>query len=158
MMWLSVLLAASLPVTTKAEWPTYVNARYGYSICYPASVFKPEREAGNGDGRRFLSGQGAELRVFGLFNALDQTLEEFAVDQAHYYQGQRGRIIYRAAKPSWIVLSGDNGGTSEFYIKAVKWGDEFVTFQLRYPVSQARVFRPLVERLSRCMALSTPPD
>ena len=44
------------------NWPTYANARFGYSFCYPAAL-KPQQEADNADGRKFVGANGAELWV-----------------------------------------------------------------------------------------------
>lgn len=137
--------------TAAAPWPTYVNARFGYQICYPAKVLRPQPEADNGDGRRFTGAGGAELLVFGQFNVNDSRLADWAAEGAQAYTGKRGRITYRAARRNWMVLSGDDGGRFVFYTKTLQREDEFVTFQLKYPRTQARLFRPIAERLSHCL-------
>ena len=112
MMLLVAAIAAAVGGTNASAagtWPTYVNVRYGYQVCYPASALRPQREADNGDGRKFLGAGGAELLVFGQFNATDSSLYHWAADEARIYTGKRGRITYRAARPNWVVLSGDDG-------------------------------------------------
>jgi len=136
-------------------WPTYANARFGYSICYPAA-WKPEHEADNSDGSKFVGAHGAELLVFGQY-AIDRSLAAWTVDEASAYIGKRGRITYRAGKATWLVLSGNDGARSLFYIKSVKRDDRFVTLQLKYHASQAALFRPIVETLSRCLVVDRPP-
>ena len=142
---------------TAAAWPTYVNVRYGYQICYPATVLRPQPEADNGDGRKFVGENGAELLVFGQFNVSGLSLAKWAGDAGQTYTGKRGRITYRAARRNWAVLSGTDGGRFAFYTKTLKRDDEFVTFQLKYPHDQARLYRPIVERLSRCLMLTRLP-
>lgn len=154
---MKLLVAAALvalnmtSASAATPWPTYVNARFGYQICFPAKVLKPQPEADNGDGRRFTGAGGAELLVFGQFNVNDSSLADWAADGAQTYTGKRGRITYRAARQNWMVLSGDDGGRFVFYIKTLQREDAFVTFQLKYPRTQARLFRPIAERLSRCL-------
>jgi hypothetical protein len=59
------------------EYRTYHNARFDYSISYPANLLVPQGEAANADGQRFLSRDGrTELLVYGAYNSLDQTLPE----------------------------------------------------------------------------------
>ena len=153
----SVALGIANPSAATA-WPTYVNVRYGYQICYPARLLKPQPEADNGDGRKFSGVGGAQLLVFGQFNVSDSSLGQWAADAARTYTGKRGRITYRAARPNWVVLSGTDGGHFAFYTKTLKRDDEFVTFQLKYSHDQARLYRPIVERLSRCMVLTRLPS
>ncbi|MDF8332847.1 hypothetical protein [Novosphingobium cyanobacteriorum] len=136
-------------------WPTYANARFGYSTCYPAA-FKPQQEADNADGRKFLDEKGAELLVFGQY-AVDISLADWTANEAGTYTGNRGRITYRAGKVDWIVLSGDDGAKFQFYIKAVKRDDRFVTMQLKYPRAKVALYRPIVERLARCLVVDSPP-
>ena len=136
-------------------WPTYANARFGYSICYPTTL-KPQREADNADGRKFVGADGAELLVFGQY-AIDSTLAAWAADETSAYTGKRGQITYRAARANWLVLSGNDGASSQFYIKTVKRDDRFVAFQLKYPASQAELFRPIVKTLSRCLVVNKSP-
>ena len=111
-----------------ANWPTYTNVRYGYAICYPSAVLRPQPEAANGDGRRFASRDGAELLVFGQWNPEDTELSDWATSEARIYTGDRGRVTYRIARGNWIVLSGTDGNGFEFYTKTFKRSDEFVTF------------------------------
>lgn len=152
----SAIALAALLLTAAAPsmWQTYANVRYGFAICYPADLLKPQGEAGNSDGQIFRAVDGAELRAFGSNNALDRTLAQEARVQAGYHIGTRGRITYRAAKPGWQVLSGNDGGSSLFYAKTFARDGQFVTFQLKYPESAASRYKPVVEQLSRCFRLT----
>jgi hypothetical protein len=150
-----MMLFFAAALATGTTWPTYANARFEYSICYPAAL-KPQREADNSDGRKFVGANGAELVVFGQY-ALDESLPERAADEAIGYTGKRGKITYRAGKTNWLVVSGTDGASFQFYLKAVKVGNRFVTFQLKYPASQAALFRPIVEKLSHCLVVNKAP-
>jgi hypothetical protein len=150
------LFAAAL--STEVIWPTYSNARFGYAICYPVALLRPQREAENGDGRKFTGADGAELLVFGQWNADARSLSDWAADEVQSYTGQRGRITYRVARSNWLVLSGNDGKGFEFYTKTIKRSDQFVTFQIKYPVAQSRVYRPVVKKLSGCLTLTRLPE
>lgn len=130
-------------------WQTYGNARFGYSICYPAAMLAPQPEAPNGDGRIFTGSDGATLSVYGSNNALDQTLAQ-AFAQAQARETERGAAIsYKATRPGWYVLSGREGD-SLFYIRTHFSGDQFKTFELRYPAAVAPRWNPIAARLSKC--------
>src|SRR5213080_1144280 len=54
---------------------TYANARFDYSISYPASLLIPQGESANGDGQVFRARDGsAEMRVYGRNNVNNETL------------------------------------------------------------------------------------
>ena len=71
-------LAASQPLiaTSQNNYKTYTNARFKYSIDYPADLLVPQGEAENGDGQAFREkgSSSVEMRVYGGFNVLNETL------------------------------------------------------------------------------------
>lgn len=72
----SLLLGGGLALTSLAPpaYNTYHNARFGYRIDYPAD-FRPQPEAANGDGRRFVSPDGQTvLSAYAGYNVLDDGL------------------------------------------------------------------------------------
>lgn len=137
-------------------WRTYSNPRFGYQTCYPHELLKPQPEADNGDGRKFVGADGAELLVFGWFNSDDRSLAQWASEEAVSYVGQKGTISYRVVRKDWAVLSGSDGKGSDFYMKVAKNGDAFVTYQIRYPTQKAGTYRPVVDRLAKCFAVTAP--
>jgi hypothetical protein len=151
-----VAIAPLLSAAGSADWKTYVNVRYGYSVCYPANLLKAQPEADNSDGRAFTGPGGARLLVFGSNNVLQSSLADEAGAQARNYLGKRGKITYRAAKANWIVISGTDGGAMEFYTKTFRRRDQFLAFHLEYPRAAAAAFKPVIERLNRCFAVLEP--
>lgn len=149
-----ILLVASLLVGID-RWGTYTNVRYGYATCFPADILRAQPEADAGDGRKFVSADGAQLSVFGQWNVDHSSLSEWATDEAKGLKGTKGHITYRAARANWLVLSGSGENASEFYTKTIRRGDEeFVTMQFTYSAKRARFYRPIIERLSRCLRLT----
>ena len=138
----TALLMAAAPA---GQWSTYANARFGYSICYPAAQLTAEPEADNGDGRVFNGADGSSLRVYGSNNARGQTL-------AKAYAEERARhksISYQRIKGNWYVLSGRDGDEL-FYIRSLLANGQFKTFELRYPAAKAATWNPLAARISGC--------
>ena len=138
---------APLPAADSA-YRSYVNARYGYAICYPAFMAsKPE--APNGDGRTFTAGGGGELAVFGRNNPDGASLADTVRDDAADLAGQGGRISYRTQKADWAVFSGTSGPNT-FYSKTIRRGDHFVIFELTYPSAAGARYKPVIQRLLGC--------
>ncbi|MGF7146835.1 hypothetical protein FHS96_000444 [Sphingomonas zeicaulis] len=153
-----VFIPAAMPLAAQAQtnavahrWESYANARYGYAICYPADLLVPQPEADNGDGRVFEGKAGASLRVFGHYNAAEQTMAEAMAGDALGLAHDGAVISYRASRPGWYVLSGRIGDTI-VYRRTIAAGDRRMTFVLRYPASQAALWNPITARLGRCFA------
>jgi len=134
---------------TPHRWAAYTNSRFGYALCYPADLLHPQREADNGDGRAFLGPGHVELRVWGNYNALDQSLAEVMREDEKRLAADGGAVTYRAARAHWYVLSGRRRGKL-FYWRRVLTGDRFASFEFSYPAQAATMWNPIAARLSRC--------
>ena len=157
------LVSASVAIATTGQgaaphdsWKTYTNVRFGYQVCYPPHLLKPQGEADNGDGQVFRSRDGAELRVFGSNNALELSLAQEAKAQARAAMGPNGRINYIRTGIHWNVTSGQDRIAHVFYHKTFQRADQFVSFQIKYPRTQAARYEPVIERISRCFVLLKP--
>jgi hypothetical protein len=139
------------PVTQGQEvYRTYNNARFAYSISYPASLLQPQGEAANGDGQKFLAGDGsAELIVYGGYNALNRTLKQAYTQEATTSADHPRRVVtYKVLRPTWFVISGHEGGKI-FYQKTMLKGDTFKTFRIEYDESEKAVFDPVTKRIEK---------
>lgn len=143
----AALLAASAP------WPVYANGRYGYAVCYPSALFKAEPEADNGDGRRFSGRNGAQMLVFGQYDAMQVGLKNWASEQAAHYAGKHGRISRRESLPGAIALAGDDGLGKAFFMLTRQREDVFATVQLSYSRQEAARYKPIIARLKACFQL-----
>jgi hypothetical protein len=132
-------------------WRTYTNVRFQYSICYPAELLRPQGEAENNDGQKFLGNDGAQLLVFGSNNALNQSLKERLQETSARLSGKSGKVTYQVLKPKWFVVSGVKGSTI-FYTKVFFNHEQFKSFELSYHQSSAATYQPLINRFSACFA------
>jgi len=146
---LVLLLNAQAPAADHHTWKVYTNVRFQYSICYPEDLLAPQAEAGNSDGRKFLAKDGAKLIVFGQNNALNETLQDALDDTASRLTGASGKVTYKAVKPDWFVVSGENG-QSIFYAKTLYAHEQFKAFELTYSSGASAVYKPIVSRLASC--------
>jgi hypothetical protein len=147
----SLVIAAPFSAAQAQTYQSYANARYGYAICYP-SFMKAQREADNGDGRRFIGGDGGELIVFGRNNVDGESLAATARADAADLAGRTGKVTYSAQRANWAVFSGSNDRRL-FYSKTFQKPRSFVIFELTYPKSATARYKEVATRLSRCFRL-----
>ncbi|HEY0385728.1 MAG TPA: hypothetical protein VGC64_06930 [Pyrinomonadaceae bacterium] len=139
--------ASSVPtllrVAQRTVYKTYTNARYAYSISYPANLLVPQGEADNGDGQAFRSRDGAaEMRVYGSQD-LGGGLAEA------YREAQSGKnVTYKTLKRNWFVVSGTEGGKI-FYQKTMFRNDVFKTFTIEYDESRKGTYDAVTARIAQ---------
>lgn len=127
----------------RVTYRTYSNARYGFSISYPAGVLIPQGESDNGDGQKFVSKDGsASLTAFGS-NRLDRSLAD------EFQSAQENRnVTYKVLKRDMFVVSGTENGKI-FYQKTLLRGDTFKTFILEYDEGERATFDAITTRIAR---------
>ena len=132
-----LLLGGSLALTSLAPpaYKTYHNSRFGYRIDYPAN-FRPQPEAGNGDGRRFLSPDGqTELSAYAGYNALDGGLAACRRIAREGWQEQHASFTLDQPTRTGYVLSGQVKDRI-FYEKMVLKSNTLTTFVWEYPATR----------------------
>lgn len=139
---LSVLFF-SQAVSAQTNFKTYSNARFGYSISYPAHLLAPQGEADNGDGQVFKN-QDAEMRVFGSHMLLNGTLlKEFnSVVKEH-----GSTVTYKTYRKNYFVVSALSEGYI-FYQKTIARPDgTFITFTINYDEGKRKIYDDVVTRI-----------
>lgn len=136
---LSVLLICFgwvvLGVNAQSGFQTYVNARFGYRMAYP-SDFIPQGEAENGDGQVFKNADGAELRVWGNLNPLDETLAGALRAELDRCAAAGRRVTYRRAGQGFLVVSGyEADGARIFYLRKLVRRGRQIGFEFVYPAA-----------------------
>lgn len=150
---LLVLGAATLCLITGARgadrYRTYRNARFGYSVLYPANLVSPRPESANGDGRVFKSSDGkTTLTVWGEHNAFDRSLRAQMNTAKSDWAKDRGRITYSKMGRGFYVLSGLTG-RQIFYEKTIATSKGFASMLWQYPKNQKSRFDAAVTRTTR---------
>ncbi|HEX8709168.1 MAG TPA: hypothetical protein VF723_13055 [Pyrinomonadaceae bacterium] len=140
--------ARALVQTGRVTYRTYSNARFQYSVSYPAGIFVPQGEADNGDGQVFRARESsAEMRVFGRYNAQNETLRS-AYQSAITGEGGSREVVYKLLKGNFYVVSGRQNGRI-FYEKTILKGDTFKTLMIEYDESARDTFDPITARIAR---------
>jgi hypothetical protein len=138
--------AARMPgdlfVPSGPGFTTYVNARSGASLTYPAELFEPV-PTDSPDNQRFVSHDGqAELEFIVLPRASGQTprsLQQSLIGREGYEQ-----VTYAPRGRSWFVLSGYRGDEI-FYEKYTFAGGSVQAFAIAYPSGLRHVYDRAVE-------------
>ena len=142
-------------------WDTYGNARFGFFVCYPRAVLKPQGESDNGDGNTFKSKDGkTEVVAYGNYptdpdggpKALAENFK-VAVTEAE----KNGYVLrYKMLKPRVYAFSGLAGagtaGAKVIYQKTFETADKRdITLEAEYPASVKATMDPVVARMAGCL-------
>lgn len=125
----------------------YQNARYGTFISYPGTYYIPEPAPGSGDGRTFVSADGASrFFVFAQYEVMGLTQDDLMNQDES--TGGYDDVTYRASGAGWYVLSG-HIGTDIFYRRVLFDPSGLIqVFQITYPTSLKDSFDPVVSYMA----------
>ena len=141
------VLAFSQPSAARTNFKTYNNARFGYTISYPANLLAPQGEADNGDGQTF-TGEGVKMTVFGTnFLETKNFQDEFNVTLAKY---RAENISYKFYRKDYFVFSGKSDGKI-FYQKVMEKSASgvYVTVIIEYDESKCSIYDKLIPRIMK---------
>jgi hypothetical protein len=133
---LPLALAAAAHAAPAAEaWDAYANPRFEYAFQYPPRLVQLEREADNGDGRRWRARTGpAHGDIFGAYVEDAAGFRERAADAERDCPGRRAS--YRVDRPGLLARSCVTAGGEVVYMKAVRKRDRVIQFDAHYPVAE----------------------
>lgn len=141
-----LLLAGTLALASLAPptYKTYHNARFGYRIDYPAEL-RAQPEAGNGDGRRFVSADGQTvLSAYAGYNALDGGLAADRKIARESWQQKHATITLDQLTRTGYVLSGQVKDRI-FYEKTVLKRNTLTTFLWEYPAARKAAMDAVIQ-------------
>ena len=142
-------LAASQPViaTPQNNYKTYTNTRFKYSIDYPDDLLIPQGEAENGDGQIFKEkgGSSVEMRVYGGYNVLNETLRSRYADLVRRW---KNGLTYKVLRRDWFVVSAMVNGKIH-YQKTILRGDVFKTFEIEYDAVRGSTYNDVTDHISK---------
>lgn len=141
--------AAQGPAEGGEEIATYLNKRYGFTLSYPTTRFRPQEPLSE-DGRVWVSQDGnAKLLAGALPNPDGLKLEDyrkFVMQQS--YAG--ATIDYAPVRDTWFVLSGIRDGTMFYERVTFTCGGRLInSWAMLYPADERKVYDRIVERVAR---------
>ena len=144
---------AAMPRQLRAEgadWASYRNAAFGFSLRYPADIFALEPALSDELVRHFRSRDGrATLRIVATPNVAGRTLAQYrtALIQERY---GKAKFDYAPQRDTWFVLSGF-AGDDIFYERVTFACDKrsFHGWMLVFPSSARPLYEPIIEEMHR---------
>lgn len=129
------------------NYKTYTNARFKYSISYPADLLTPQGEAENGDGQIFKEkdSSSVEMRVYGGYNALNETLRGRYEERTRKWSNG---VTYKVLRKNWFVVSALVNGKIH-YQKTILRGDTFKTFEIEYDAVRGSTYNDVTDRIAK---------
>ena len=136
-------------IAQQGGWNLYENARFGYRALYPDFLI-PEEESENGDGRKFVSSDGAvKLVVFAAHNAQNMSIDEYRGTLLKEFKGH-DHIGYGPRGNSWFVLSGLRGDSIYYEKVLFACGGRIINaFALTYPQDRKQAFDAIVTSIEK---------
>jgi hypothetical protein len=141
-----LLLSGALALANLAPpaYKTYHNQRFGFRIDYPADL-RPQPEADNGDGRRFVSADGQTvLTAYAGYNALDDGIAADRKIARESWQKKHAFITLDQLTRTGYVLSGQVKGQI-FYEKTVLKSNTLTTFLWEYPAARKAAMDAVIQ-------------
>jgi DnaJ-like protein len=144
--------------TDGANWASYRNARFGFSLRYPADIFALEPAQSDDLVKHFRSRDGrATMRIAATSNAAGRTLAQYrtALIEERY---RNVKFDYAPQRPTWFVLSGV-AGDDIFYERVTFACDRrsLHGWMLVFPASERTLYEPIIEEMHRTYRHSNGP-
>ncbi len=145
-----------------AQYTTYTNPRFLYSICYPQNIFTSQTPPANGDGLTFKSNvfndvSSAGFTVYGV-SANNETLQGKLTQDIGYFQSRGISIVNQSLYQNYFTISGETP-TEIVYEKTLMQSDaytpqyyNFNTFQIEYSKQSATTYASIVSTMAQCFS------
>lgn len=143
----TITVAQTIFAIPQNSYKTYTNARFKYSISYPADLLVPQGESENGDGQIFReqTSSSVEMRVYGGYNVLNETLRSRYSDLVRKWSNG---VTYKVIRRDWFVVSAMVNGKIH-YQKTILRGDTFKTFEIEYDAVRGSTYNDVTDRVSK---------
>jgi len=143
----AVAARQTISATPQNDYATYANARFKYSISYPAGLLIPQGESENGDGQVFKEKgpSSVEMRVYGGYNVSHETLRSRYAELTRKWSNG---ITYKVLRRDWFVVSAMVNGKSH-YQKTILRGDVFKTFEIEYDAVRGSTYNDVTDRIAK---------
>lgn len=150
---LTVCAAGAVAVSRhspKAEenWTTYKNARFGYTLFYPAAIFATAEEREGGGGQNFVTRDGrSKIVVFGTLNAENFSPQEYRRVILNEFGGY-DRMDYSPTGKTWFVLSGFRGENIYYQKVLFSCGNKVINvYSITFPTAEKPLYEELIETM-----------
>jgi hypothetical protein len=148
---LILLLFVAIQVQAQdANWKTYVNERFGFSLTYPSSLIPTTPDPIDGAGREYHTADHEfSIGTAAHFLRLTDPNESLETNWRDELKDDKGLITYKRKGKSWYVVSGITTNGYVFYNKFYTQGKNWAAFQITYPKAQKVKYDPWVVRIEK---------
>lgn len=122
------------------SYKNYYNSRFNFTVKYP-SFLSNITQSDNGDGCMFSKDSNTYLKVYGMHNALNSTIEE----EFNKYKSQSP--IYSLQKNNWFVISDYTEDGHIYYLITVLRNNVFITGYIQYPSDQKDLYSKIITEI-----------
>ncbi len=145
-----LVAAPPAPPAKLTDWSTVQNARYGFTIAYPGSVFAPKASKAEIEGQVLVSRDGAAQLVVATFeNEGQASMAEYRRQILEQnYPG--ADLDFAPVRKKWFIVSGTRGGMHFYERVSFTCGGRLInSWALFYPSTQRQFYDRVVEAVAR---------
>lgn len=152
---MALVFAWALPLQA-AEWKSFGNSRFGYTIDIPPG-FTMQPAPGNGDGGTFLAKNGDRILVFGTYTIIDTTFDGEASNRIVDAMNEGWEISYSRVEPEWASYSGSKGDRI-LYVRGIRLCEDGAGFMmLEYRRQDLKAYDATIQRMVKSFKTVTCP-
>jgi hypothetical protein len=140
-------IGIATPAAFAAErWETHRNARFGYVLSYPSSVFEPQPPSEKGDGQTFLSKDGrAKIVVYATVNDERFSPAQYRSTILKQFAGYN-EMDYSPRGKTWFVLSGFRDDVIYYQKVMFSCGERVINaLSVTFPRKEKKFYEGLIE-------------
>jgi hypothetical protein len=146
----AVPFAAAPPADAQqgTAWSNYTNERFGFTLSYPSSVFRPQPPSDNGDGQTFLTDDGrAKVVVYATLNDEKFSPQQYRKTILKEFGGY-DQMDYSPSGRTWFVLSGFRGDAIYYQKVMFSCGNRVISaLSVTFPRAEKKFYEGLIERM-----------
>jgi len=149
---LSLLALLASVSGAREEYLGYCNARFSFCVDVPTGL-KDMPAPENDDGRTWRGKAEAEIRAWGGWNALDETLADACASDAKALDS----VVLRTVRKDWCVVSGYRKGRIVYQRRQLAEG-RWVVLRLEYPVAERGSYDGRIGHMVKSLVVMGLPD
>lgn len=150
---LVLLLAVGLGAFAEEGYERYMNVGYGYTVKFPKTVFRIDKEFDDRSGITLMSKSGDAVMSVKAQNNSNHTTLKYEYENLQS-PDDKFKVIYE--EQQWFEISGVRNG-EVYYIKKMLKNNVYYTLEVEYPEAKKVSYGPVVNEISRSFMVMRKP-
>lgn len=128
----------------KINYQSYYNERYDYTVAYP-TFLTPQREADNGDGRKFIAKDGInQMWIYHCSKMNIETGDTPTIEEAFNEDLQNKNVTLKRLDDDYYIISGQLG--KKLFTQYTFWvNDNYFTIWFEYAPKDEILFEDIIK-------------